>query len=380
VGHNPNSIDDVNAALDAGANAIEPDVNVYSKGGYDLCISHNEGDADAPSLAQYIEDLRGVALRRPELALVVFDCKEEMIKAAPHDLASELLSLIQDRLTPVGLNVIISIADLKNIYFFDQIRNRLGPRVGVMVDSDNDPNAVSNAFHGVANECYGNGITDVGRAPTFAPHIRPSIERACALRAELGQIKFIYTWSLGLEDVFAMEEYIRIGVDGIIAGFRPEVFDSPSVTMLRAVAGDGRFQSMIRLATREDNPFTPSNAAYALTVHTDSRHNAGTDANVTFTVTGTFGSSSKTVDTSLIGSLGGGVPGRMENGLDYVTLPSTDLGDLKSITVQRDDQGNAPGWYLNWIRVQSFRYGVSSKQAFFERWIDTTSPFTQPLV
>ena len=71
---------------------------------------------------------------------------------------------------------------------------------------------------------------------------------------------------------------------------------------------------------------------------------------------------------------------RMESGdWHYVTLQSDDLGDLRSITVQRDSAGNGPDWYLDRIIVQSFRYWVS-KQAEFNRWIDAMSPFTLPLV
>jgi hypothetical protein len=384
VGHNPNTIDDVNAALDAGANAIEPDVNVHEDG--TLCISEvtvagakTLAHSDAPSLEDFLNDLHDIAVRRPELALVVFDVKPQ---AARPEYGPILLREIRTRLThDTNVNVIISVADLPHTHLFDGIKDSLGQREGLMVDSENDPGRVSNwAFSDVDNQCYGNGIANAFRSQTFSPNIRYSIERACALKAGLGRIKFIYTWSIAAWDFPDMEEYIRIGVDGIIAGDRPAAFDPESVAILRGVISEGRFQPLIRLATRQDNPFTPPNAAYALTVHTDSRHNAGTDANVTFTLTGTYGSSSKTVDASLIGSVLGDTPGRLENGLDYVTLPSTDLGELKSITVRRDDQGNAPDWYLNWIEVSSFRYGVSSKKASFERWIDTTSPFTQPLV
>lgn len=66
------------------------------------------------------------------------------------------------------------------------------------------------------------------------------------------------------------------------------------------------------------------------------------------------------------------------NAWDFVTLQSLNLGSLQSITVQRDDQGNAPDWFLDRILVNSFRYGAS-KQADFQRWIGT-SPVTQPLV
>lgn len=386
VGHNPNTIDEVNAALDAGANAIEPDVNLTSDGQH-LCISEVSvaltkfrGDDGAPSLTDFLDALHDVAVRRPELALVVFDVKPQ---AARTQHISTLLNEIRERLTNVGnpVNVIISVADLDHASAFDVIKHSLRAREGIMVDSENHPETVSDIFGDVSNQCYGNGVTEAVRVNTsLVPHIRPSIEKACALRAGFGRIKFIYTWSIGFEEPSDMREYIRIGADGMIAGWRPAAFDAISVRKLRGVINEQQFSSIVRFATRDDNPFLPQNAAYALIIHTDSRHNAGTDANLTFTLTGRFGSSSKTVDASLIGSITGATPGRMENGVDYVTLPSTDLGELISITVQRDNQGHAPDWYLNWIQVHSFSYGGVSKQANFERWIDTTLRFTQSLV
>jgi hypothetical protein len=109
-----------------------------------------------------------------------------------------------------------------------------------------------------------------------------------------------------------MREDIRIGVNGIIAGNHPSAFDAASVATLRAIIDEGEFQSKVRLAGRSENPFTRPDTAYALQVHTGDKFNAGTDANVTFTLTGTLGSSSKTVDASLIGSILGKTPGRME--------------------------------------------------------------------
>ena len=63
---------------------------------------------------------------------------------------------------------------------------------------------------------------------------------------------------------------------------------------------------------------------------------------------------------------------------NFVTIQSADIGDLLSITVQRDNDGNGPDWYLDRILVQSYKYGAS-KGAVFNRWIDTTAPFSQPL-
>jgi glycerophosphoryl diester phosphodiesterase len=375
VGHNPNTIADVHTALDSGANAIEPDVNVYDDHEDQLCISHEEGDADAPSLSQFLMDLHDVAVNRPELALVVFDCKP---KVATAEHGASLLQAIRTLLTfDIGLNIIVSIAHVSEGGIFDSIKRILEPREGLMVDEDDDPDAVSAFFAAIDHQCYGNGVANVFQSPSLSPHLRPSIERACVLRAKRGKVKFVYTWSVGDPD--RMREDIRIGVNGIIAGDHPSAFDSASVATLSGIIDEGEFQTKVRLAGRSENPFRRPDTAYGLEIHTGGELNAGTDANVTFTLTGTLGSSSKTIDASLLGSVLGKTPGRMErNAWDFVTLQSLNLGDLESITVQRDDQGNAPDWFLDRILVNSFRYGAS-KQANFQRWIGT-SPVTQPLV
>jgi len=112
--------------------------------------------------------------------------------------------------------------------------------------------------------------------------------------------------------------------------------------------------------------------AYGLSVFTGGVGQAGTDARVTFTITGANGAASVCVDASM--------RHRMERNMwNFVTLPSDDLGPLTSITVQRDDGGIAPGWFLDHILVRSARYQACSK-AIFRRWIDSTAPFTQELV
>jgi hypothetical protein len=70
----------------------------------------------------------------------------------------------------------------------------------------------------------------------------------------------------------------------------------------------------------------------------------------------------------------------MERGdWNFLTLQTNDLGTLQDITVQRDNQGNAPDWYLDRIQVRSARYGVAL-EAVFDCWIDTTNPYTRTLV
>ncbi len=259
VGHNPNKISDIVAALDAGANAVEPDVNVYEDHQDQICISETGsldtdegGDEDAPALGEFLDQLHQVALQRPELALVVFDCKP---KVSTPELGARLLAEIRKRLTfDTELHIIISVSSLDHKAIFDRIKDGLGPREGVMVDEENDPVAVSDFFTqaGVANQCYGNGVAAEFSAPTLSPHVRPSMEQACETRASAGRIKFIYVWTV--RDPDKMREYIRIGVDGIIGGSSPATFDASTVAKLRALSEEDEFAPLIRLANSGRQP------------------------------------------------------------------------------------------------------------------------------
>jgi glycerophosphoryl diester phosphodiesterase len=363
IAHNPNSIPQVLAALDAGANAIEPDINVYHDRPSELCVAEASildpdegGPASAPSLTQYLTELHAIAIQRPELSLVVLDCKPRTVTA---ELGEALLQKVRTLLTyDTRINVIFSVASLKETAIVETIKSQLGPREAVMIDQENDPIAVSGFFSGagIENQAYGNGIS---ATPVLGPNVRPSLEKACWFRATTNRLRFIYAWTVN--DHHLMREYIRIGVDGIIT-------DHPGD--LRAIVKEAEFAPLVRYATRADNAFLPANQTYGLAVHTGDQPGAGTDAKVTFTLTGAGGSASIAVDTSL--------PGRMEAGAwNYITLPSADLGALHSITVQRDSQGDGPNWFLDKITVETFR-GVMV-QAVFDSLIGGNQPFTQPL-
>ena len=73
----------MHAALEAGANAIESDVNIYDTNEDQLCVSQGEGDADVPCLTKFLTGLHDVAVKRPELALLVFNCKPKSLQHSP---------------------------------------------------------------------------------------------------------------------------------------------------------------------------------------------------------------------------------------------------------------------------------------------------------
>ncbi len=361
VGHNPNTLKDAQHALAAGANGLEPDVQVYEDHTDQLCISHGKGESSAPSLVSYLQGLHQLAHDHPTLSLVVFDCKPEVTSP---DHGFELLMAIRTHLTfDNDLNVIMSIGnrDDNQGAFFDRVVDILGPREGLMIDAENDPGAVSNYFtsRGVTHQGYGNGISFVNFV--LGPYYRYTLEGACGIRAQAGRPRFIYVWTVNAHD--ELREYIRIGVDGAITDDPKDLHD---------IAAEPQFASQIRFADRADNPFQPANFAYGLHVKTGDKWQAGTDANLTFTLHGSTGSCSKTINAKLIK--------RMESDeWNWVTIPSDDIGVLQSITVQRDNHGNAPDWYLDRIDVRSARFGTFGS-AVFDRWIDSTSPFNATLV
>jgi glycerophosphoryl diester phosphodiesterase len=359
LGHNTNTIEEVQAALELGANAIEPDVNVYLADANALCISHDKAAGNAPSLQAFLTDLRRVAREDERLALVVFDCKTALAK--PRHGAALLRAIRTHLSADTGLNVVLSVAELSEFGMFRDIAAGLGPREGLMVDFEDDPVAVSRRFAraAVSNGCYGNGISVLNAQ--LGPHVRPSMERACALRAASGQPRFIYVWTVN--DGALLREYVRIGVDGIIT-------DDPA--RLRHIVSTPDFARQVRLATRDDVPFAAAHGAYALTVHTAQVAWAGTDAFLTFTLRGDHGTAAVTVDAQW--------GHRMESGrTDYVTLRSADLGPLQSLTVSLVEQGMDSDWRLERIEVASERYGARHVAAY-DRRITHAAAVTVPLL
>ena len=371
--HNPNTVGDAEAALQAGANALEPDVQASSDVANllngTLIVNHGTGGSNPPTLEAYLRGLHTLAIQYPQLALVVFDIKSEAASASNGE---KILQAIRSHLNTEGVevNVILSVGTADDLAVFDSILGSLGPREGVQVDAEDDAGTVVNYFLARGydgNIGYGDGTLGPG------PHLVAAMDAAVFLRAALGYPKAVtYVYTIRLTD--SMRLFIDAGVDGIIPGGFSIGPDPDYVAELRQIV-DGR--SDVVLATRQDNPFQPRNEAYGLSVVTTDGVAAGTDAHLTFTLEGTLGSSTITVDAE--------PTGRMEAGsVSYVTIASKDLGILKSITVSRDSAGNAPGWRLQEIRVFSARWLQADQRyhysATFDDWVDSEFPLARPLI
>jgi hypothetical protein len=371
IGHNPNDFETVVEQLGVGANALEPDVNRHTSSN-DLYISHGLAGDDNLTLTEYLDQLHTVAVANPQLALIMFDCKSP---ACSQGNGLILLKAIREHLTfDLPLNIIISIASLDDASMFELIYPILRSREGLQVDQYDNVVAVADYFSalGIHSKCFGYGNTV--QEPHFTPHLRPNIEEGVGLKGGEDRFKWVYEWSD--DDPTLQHQFIYMGVDGIIAD---TVIDLPllptvpslGLANLRIVTEQPEFLPVIRIATRKDNPFKPPNANYVIAVHTGDVLNAATDANITYTLTGTLGTAAKVIDASLAGTYS-------RDQWDYVTVQSGDIGPLTSITVVTDGTGWASGWFLDRVQIRSWRWGVS-KDATFNQWIDTT-PVTKSLV
>ena len=228
-----------------------------------------------------------------------------------------------------------------------------------MIDEENDFFAVSSYFSGlhVSRKCYGNGISVWN--DTLGPNVRASVAVACRQRIAHDGIRFIYVWTVNDEDL--QHDYINLGVDGIITDDVKQL-----AQVVAGVPG-------IRMATRSDNPFLPSNAAYLLTVQTENEYLSGPNQSqqggeifAQFTLVGESGSTSVDATLMFLGS-GNLAP-------HFVILPSRELGLLKSIEVSLRTVSNALVWTLGSVTVESDRYAVSAR-ADFHRVIAGNAPF-----
>lgn len=376
VAHNPNTLHDVEVALQAGANALEPDITVAEPDtdnpscgtgvlvDWDSSAPNRDGLCSDTRFVDWLVGVHNLAIQYPSLALIVFDIKS---KAAKPEYGPVILNAIRTYLNipggPVNLNVILSVATKDDLGVFDRIDlHSLGEREGVQVDSENDPGAVVNYFT-VDRNYTGNCAFGETTCPHIAygdgtivqgPNLPRAIDRAAFLRASTGlprAVTYVYT----LNHVTSMHSFIDSGVDGIIPdAFGPQASGDPAyITELLQVV---REHPEIRLATRDDNPFVPALQSYGLEVRTSSESGSGTDANINFLLVGCRGSATVTVDTGDV------LPviydsGRMEAGnTDWVTIPSMNLGKLSEVVVFNMGGGDFPQWKFDDLRVSSARW------------------------
>jgi hypothetical protein len=252
--------------------------------------------------------------------------------------------------------VLLSTASYSERSFLGELAGRLRAREGVAIDEEDDVNRVTRYFQamGIQRHAYGNGVA----SPGIDAHVPNSILNGIALKAGARGPRFVYVWTLNSKD--AIRNYMRMGVDGVFVNHRGLL--SRGMSTIFDVLNEPEFRRRLRLAVRGHDPFAVSHdAPYLLTVETDAQSHAGTDADLTFRLTGADGSLSTTISAK--------PPGLFEaRDRNVVTLEGSDIGPLKLLTVSRNTAGGAPGWYLKAITVSSSRLPRSHRFAF-DTWI-----------
>ena len=350
IGHNTNTLDAVRRALDAGANAVEPDFTLDSANNLRVIETEGSIPQSTPYADAFLRDVGQIARQRPNLSLIILDSK-----TADAVQGARLLQYAREGLAGTNVSVILNVAHTGMATFFSDIVTQMRPRECLMIDQDNDPAPVADWFlkNGVTNACYGHDQSSgVGVA----------LDRAVELKLQRCLPKWVYTYTLSDRD--QMHDAIRTGVDGIIAA-------DGHVADLVNILQEPEFASQIRLATRADDPFANCSIGYTVSVYTLNRTGAGTDSNITFTLHGLNGTSLQTKITS-------SKPQRFERGnLNQVSLYG-DIGVPMTLTAEIDGNGGAPEWLPDMVHVRKMG-DLRIYAAGFGEWIRARQPVTRSL-
>ena len=339
IGHNPNTLADCRAFLEAGANGLEPDVQ-WDPIRNDLVIAHDAEDAgDAPLVRDFLYGLLELSQQFPALALIVFDNKTQEPRRGAQLLGyiRDILQVAGRPLDAQGISVLLTVPSLGGNSLFWEIGGALGPREAVMFDQDGDYSGTLHWMwrHGVVRCGYGHGI---GGIDTDASPVLAAIEQAVSARALWGTPRWTYIFSPA--DTTIMRDAMHTGVDGMIV-------DLPHVGEALGVVNDPEFTGMLRLGTLQDDPFDASWTqlpAYTVTISTMRRDSSGTDATVSITLEGTNGSLQTWVN--------GAYEHRFETGNNNCATIFGDVGTPVAVWLDTDGAGHKTGWLPDDVHVR----------------------------
>jgi len=378
VAHNPNTVAHAKIYLDAGVNALEPDVCFSSKSThpdrYYVSHDHLSSDEDSydfdheHSLANYMQQLAALLVSTEnsyDLALIWFDYKD-----SPDGDINEMLKIVHDNFTVVhpkcaGVAIMISVAHISDCSFVNNYDQSI-LNAGVAIDQDDDAVGVRDHFVAALETrfAYADGIM-VGGSPIG---IYKSVMKAKLLQAQATtpgeQFKMIHTWVLASDD--SLRSYLDLHIDGIIV-------NPSTVPTLISMLKEPHYLAMYELATNGYNPWgAPPIPSYGATVQTADVMWAGTDALVNLTLNGTNG--------SLVCPIHGDWAGVLEQGdVTNVTWQGQNIGTITSLKAElANNAGSAPDWLPELISVKSnlvpnelqFKFGPND-------WVKFGSPVTK---
>jgi hypothetical protein len=334
IGHNPNTIEEVQEFLELGANGLEPDI-VCSEGQFYVSHFQLPTYEGIPKLEDYLHDLKQLLITKQyNLALIIFDMKETGFD--PND----LIAVIKNNFSggPCdGVAIVMSHGDDTN--FVTRYKGTY-PNVGVGVDESNTPpSELEMIFRqsGQKNFTYADGITTFLTKPGVFKNTSAAL--TCRFLNEPDSFSFVYTWVLSNES--SMRKYLDSYIDGIFV-------DTPGVKRLIELVRSSPYEDVYQIAQNGHNPFNLQPIPkYRLTIRTMDRHLAGTDADILFTLTGSNGElKSLPFNSGLLGAL-------ERNSTSYVMIEGADIGEIKSLSVEMLSSDFNSDWLPEYILVES---------------------------
>ena len=349
IAHRCNDLDKLRKMVRLGANAIECDIRPSSRSG-EFVVNHDVSIfPQRDALGPYLDGLVAILRANPQVALIMFDCKDGTMDSA------RLRQLVRSRLTEVvAVNVLFSVSAFTDRNFFLPLVVDMRPREGYAIDQDDDPERVERFFAdiGIPRQAFGDGIA----VPAPKPSLHRIILRAVAQKWSRRRFRMVYTWTLADKD--SMRNYLRMGVDGIFVN---------DVAELASILREPVFATSIRLAGRAEDPFVPlPRHAYVISAVTGTRQGAGTDAHITVELQGNRGQMTATLNSRPAGLFEAGHVN------DFAVI-GRHVGRLQQITVSVDDAGLGEAWFVESLAIQAT--GSQRRHTFsVHRWIEPDSP------
>jgi hypothetical protein len=210
IGHNPNTIADAVNYLQAGANALEPDIHSIN-GVYYMGEGTTSTDL---SLVSYLQGLSLALQTTPALtpALIMFDTKNS--DGNIPDLISCIQTNFSAQFTDTAIMVTRSQATEDEYVFFGPAAPILPPNMALGVDEHTEPEYVDSFFKSlnVSSYTYADGISIL--APLLSILFKGRIERAVALRDAGNSFKLVYSWTL--DSPSDIDMFLNLNPDGLI--------------------------------------------------------------------------------------------------------------------------------------------------------------------
>jgi hypothetical protein len=252
IGHNPNSVDAAARCLEAGANAIEPDVCYDPK---DDTFYVHERIPLVPTwilrlfrkrltLRRYLTGLKTYLTRSgrgPQLALIALDLKP------PYGYDVNQLAAVAHAAFGIdfpGVPILVTVSDPRAMAWVARLAPNGTPRA-VGVDQNAPPEEVNEFFGGHRLPyTYADG-TSVPLLPTtlHLGHIRRAIALRAGGRARGPGFRLVYAWTVNGK--CSMRAFLAGDVDGLI---------TDKIARLRGLL-QTEYGDRYVLATADDNPF-----------------------------------------------------------------------------------------------------------------------------